>query len=254
MCRHLGQAYTRYTPTHRGFDSWLGFYDGDEDYFRHTFPTGGCDKELGGPGRCNGLCAVDFNNNTADQQRLLGAPFQNKYSARVFTAEAVRQVEHHATLFPERAFMMYLATQSVHGPWEAPDESVMHFNDSADASHFIADTTRQIYAGMLLELDYTVGNVTAALKRSGMWHDRTLFVLTSDNGGPGQGGSPPNNLPLRGGKACLWEGGVRVIGFVTSPVLGMERRNTTWDGMIHVTGAKPLLPATHPATRHGDKL
>ena len=76
--------------------------------------------------------------------------------------------------------MMYLAMQSVHGPWEAPDDSVARFsNSSVDASHFIADTKRQIYAGMLLELDYTVGNVTVALKRHGMWHNQTLFVLTS---------------------------------------------------------------------------
>ena len=87
--------------------------------------------------------------------------------------------------------------QSVHGPWEAPDESVAVFSDPTAPDRFINDTLRQVYAGMLLELDYAVGNVTAALKKAEMWHDRTLLVLTSDNGGPGQGGAPPNNLPLR---------------------------------------------------------
>ena len=112
----------------------------------------------------------------------------------------------------------------------------MRFNDTGDRAHFINDTRRQIYAGMLLELDYAVGNVTEALERNGMFHEHTVLVLTSDNGGPGQGGSPPNNLPLRGGKACLWEGGVRVLGFVTSPSLPAARRNTTFDGMVHATG------------------
>jgi arylsulfatase A-like enzyme len=202
---HLGQSYRRYTPTYRGFDSWLGYYDGDEDYWKHTFPTN-CKT---GKGRCGGICAVDFNNNTGDHGELqvLGQPFQNKYSARVFGAEAVREIEKHgASDSIDSPFFLYLAMQSVHGPWEAPDESVMVFNNSAEPQHFIEDPKRQVYAGMLLELDYTVANVTAALKRSGMWHERTLFVLTSDNGGPGQGGSPPNNLPLRGGKATLWEG------------------------------------------------
>ena len=60
---HIGQAFRRYTPTYRGFDSWLGYYDGDEDYWNHTFPTGQCDKE-NATGRCNGICAIDFNNNS----------------------------------------------------------------------------------------------------------------------------------------------------------------------------------------------
>ena len=70
--------------------------------------------------------------------------------------------------------------QSVHGPWEAPGESVALFNDSSSEEHFIKDTLRQTYAGMLRELDYTVQNVTDALEAAGMWHERSLLVLTSD--------------------------------------------------------------------------
>ena len=35
---HIGQAYRRYIPTYRGFDSWLGYYDGDEDYWNRKAP------------------------------------------------------------------------------------------------------------------------------------------------------------------------------------------------------------------------
>ena len=61
---HLGQAYRRYTPTYRGFDDWTGYYDGDEDYLTHTFPTGKCAKpgsaqKANATGRCGGLCAID---------------------------------------------------------------------------------------------------------------------------------------------------------------------------------------------------
>ena len=70
--------------------------------------------------------------------------------------------------------------QSVHGPWEAPGESVALFNDSNNEEHFISDTLRRTYAGMLRELDYTVENVTDALEAAGMWHGRSLLVLTSD--------------------------------------------------------------------------
>ena len=70
--------------------------------------------------------------------------------------------------------------QSVHGPWEAPGESVALFNDSSSEEHFIKDTLRRTYAGVLRELDYTVENVTDALEAAGMWHERSLLVLTSD--------------------------------------------------------------------------
>ena len=50
------------------------------------------------------------------------------------------------------------------------------------------------------------------VRRAGMWED-TIFVFSTDNGGPtGKGAS---NYPLFGGKASLWQGGVRGIGFVT---------------------------------------
>ena len=50
------------------------------------------------------------------------------------------------------------------------------------------------------------------LERKGMW-DSTLMLWTSDNGGVivEQG----NNSPLRGGKATLFEGGMRVLSFLS---------------------------------------
>ena len=39
-----------------------------------------------------------------------------------------------------------------------------------------------VKAAMTTELDYGVGNISAALERTAMWHD-TLLIFTSDNGG-----------------------------------------------------------------------
>jgi arylsulfatase B len=82
---------------------------------------------------------------------------------------------------------------------------------------------------MTTELDYGLGNLTAALRAAGMW-DNTVLILVSDNGGP-LGHS--NNFPLRGGKGSLWEGGVRVEAFVSSPLIPQSRWGTNWDGLAH---------------------
>lgn len=67
-----------------------------------------------------------------------------------------------------------------------------------------------VYAGMIEAMDLAVGKVLAALDELGL-HENTLLVFTSDNGGLSIGeSSPTSNLPLRGGKGLLYEGGIRV--------------------------------------------
>ena len=73
------------------------------------------------------------------------------------------------------------------------------------------------------------GNLTSALETAGMM-DNTVMILISDNGGPLDHST---NYPLRGGKGTLWEGGVRVEGWVHSPLLKPSQRGTTWAGLAH---------------------
>lgn len=47
--------------------------------------------------------------------QVLGASFQGTYSARIFTGEAVREIQQHAKESPDSGFYLYLAMQSVHG-------------------------------------------------------------------------------------------------------------------------------------------
>lgn len=65
------------------------------------------------------------------------------------------------------------------------------------------------YAAMIASMDENVGKVIAELKRLGLY-ENTIIVFTSDNGGLSTGTSAPtSNLPLKGGKSCLYEGGIR---------------------------------------------
>merc|ERR1719213_363896 len=92
-------------------------------------------------------------------------------------------------------------------------------------------------------MDEAVGNLTTALKQTGMWHD-TLLIFSTDNGGPLA--EMASNYPLQGGKGTLWEGGVRGVGFVNggdSAKVGLSKsvRGTVNQKLMHVTDWFPTL-------------
>jgi arylsulfatase A-like enzyme len=61
---------------------------------------------------------------------------------------------------------------------------------------------------MMKALDEGVGNILNELRRQEL-EDDTLIVFLSDNGGP-TAETSSSNLPLRGFKEELWEGGLRI--------------------------------------------
>ena len=66
-----------------------------------------------------------------------------------------------------------------------------------------------VYAAMVEAMDLAVGKILAKLDQLGL-AENTLVLFTSDNGGLSTSeGSPTSNLPLRGGKGWLYEGGIR---------------------------------------------
>ena len=68
-----------------------------------------------------------------------------------------------------------------------------------------------LYGDMIEEVDWSVGQVLAALKELRL-DDRTLVVFTSDNGQSGIAARP-----LHGGKGSTWEAGLRVPCIVRWP-------------------------------------
>ncbi len=81
---------------------------------------------------------------------------------------------------------------------------------------------------MLTALDDAVGKIVEAVEQAGT-RNNTLFVFSSDNGGP-RPGAVTDNGKFRAGKATLYEGGVRVAAFAT------------WDGHVSPgrTNTEPL--------------
>ena len=75
------------------------------------------------------------------------------------------------------------------------------------------------YAAMVESLDENVGRFMTELDRLGL-KDNTIVVFSSDNGGLSTGSGtnyPACNLPLRAGKAWLYEGGIRVPLIISYP-------------------------------------
>ena len=87
----------------------------------------------------------------------------------------------------------------------------------------------KVQGAMVTELDYGVGNVTAELVRQGMWGNSVIFMV-ADNGAQMDHGK---NWPLRGGKHTFWEGGVRVVCWISSPLIPAARRGTIYTGIAH---------------------
>ncbi|MFT5490068.1 MAG: arylsulfatase A-like enzyme, partial [Limisphaerales bacterium] len=127
-----------------------------------------------------------------------GQPVEEKeYLTDALTREAVDFIGRHK----RKPFFLYLAYNAVHSPLQGADKYMARF------AH-IEDIHRRIFAAMLANLDDSVGEVLAKLRAEGL-EENTLIFFISDNGGPTRE-LTSSNLPLKGGKGDMWEGGIRV--------------------------------------------
>merc|ERR1711962_220103 len=202
---HIGFCDIAYTPLHRGFDSFYGFYAGMEEYYNHT----SCDHHI--------MHGYDFRNQEKPDLSANGT-----YSSELFTQRAVKIIKEESE--KNKPMFLYLPYQDIHGPLQVPDK---YYNMYPK----IQDNSTRIAHGMVTAMDESVGTVIAALKETGMY-DNTIIVFSADNGGV-SGPIKDTNLPLRGYKATLWEGGTRGAAFVHSPLLQDTPR--TYNGLMHIT-------------------
>ncbi|KAJ1529683.1 hypothetical protein ONE63_006438 [Megalurothrips usitatus] len=220
---HLGYHRTAYLPTRRGFDTFLGYYNGALSYYDHileaTYPDYGY------------MAGHDMRRNESVAWDL-----QGRYATDVFTEEAVDIIRRHDQRVP---LFMYLSHLAVHAGnagklLEAPQEEI-------DKFRHIADPNRRTYAAMVSKLDESVGSVVAALQARGML-ESSIILFMSDNGAPTIGNPYPNwgsNAPHRGLKETLWEGGVKGAAVLWSPLLN-RRPRVSFD-LLHVTDWLPTL-------------
>eukprot|EP00035_Acanthoeca_spectabilis_P030019 m.475963 g.475963 ORF g.475963 m.475963 type:complete len:416 (+) comp39542_c0_seq1:279-1526(+) len=215
---HVGWYYRNYTPTFRGFDTFLGSsgnYGGGGGYWDHT---------LAGAGRCGTsqhTFAKDFIEAKGETLTLADPSLFGVYDTEVLSARAVSIVSDHEL---SHGLYLYLAFHNVHDPQNAPLETVQQY------PHTRWDG-RKVSNAMLTELDSGLGNVTAVMRERGMWND-TLIIFHTDNGGPSDHAC---NHPLRGAKFGFWEGGVKGVAFVSGGAIPPAVRGTQFNGLAHVT-------------------
>jgi arylsulfatase A-like enzyme len=167
----------RFLPLQRGFDFFYGFANTGIDYYTH--------ERYGVPSMFRGNDRIKETGHATD----------------LFRREALRFVSENRS----RPFFLYLPFNAPHGAStfdreapQVPEKYVRMYGATPK------DRKAQ-YLGLITQLDDAVGAVVGEIRQHGL-DDNTLVIFTSDNGGAGSG----TNGPLRGAKAQMFEGGIRV--------------------------------------------
>ncbi len=138
--------------------------------------------------------------------------------------EAVKFIAAHK----DQPFFAYLPFLAVHIPVGAKKELIEKYEKKklgvpSDAWGQEGDSKVRLvqnhaaYAAMLEQLDSAIGRVLDAVDQNGL-REQTVVIFMSDNGGLSTAeGHPTSNLPFRGGKGWLYEGGVREPWIVRAP-------------------------------------
>jgi arylsulfatase len=184
---HLGH-HKEFLPLQHGFDEYVGL-----PYSNDMWPVGYDGVPLEGTGKrksnypplklFNGNVVIDTIASLEDQAKL----------TTLYTENAVQFIQDHKN----EPFFLYMPHSMVHVPIAVSDK-------------FKGKSGKGLFADVMMELDWSVGEILKALKESEL-DKNTLVIFTSDNGPWLNFGNHAGSAdPLREGKGTMWEGGPRV--------------------------------------------
>jgi arylsulfatase A-like enzyme len=171
---HLGHR-PQFLPTRHGFDDYFGLPYSNDMWPKH--PTAG--RLFPALPLIEGEKTIATN---PDQTQL----------TTWYTERAVRFIEKNKA----QPFFLYVAHNMPHVP--------LHVSDK-----FKGKSKQGLYGDVIMEIDWSVGEILAALKKHGL-DEQTLVIFTCDNGPWLSYGNHAGSAgPLREGKGTTWDGGTR---------------------------------------------
>ena len=175
---HLGH-HRQFLPIHHGFDEYFGLPYSNDMWPHHP---GGRRAAIRKLPIIEGDKVVDAEV-TPDEQRQLTTRY---------TERAVSFIDRHH----DQPFFLYLAHSMPHVPLFVSDK-------------FAGKSAQGLYGDVIMEIDWSVGEVLKALDRNGL-DENTWVIFTSDNGPWLSYGNHAGSAgSLREGKGTCWEGGTR---------------------------------------------
>jgi arylsulfatase A-like enzyme len=173
---HLGHQ-PEFLPTNQGFDEFYGI-----PYSNDMWPNHPQTKNYYPP------LPLFYN------EKVIDTLFSDQSTLTTeFTQKAVEFIKRNK----QSPFFLYLAHPQPHVPLFVSDK-------------FKGKSPKGLYGDVVMEIDWSVGEVMKALKDSGL-EENTLVIFLSDNGPwlsySGHSGSAG---PLKEGKGTSWDGGVKV--------------------------------------------
>lgn len=147
---------------------------------------------------------------------------EDEYLTDRLTDETLQFIRSHR----DSSFFVYLSHYAVHDPFEAKKQLRQKYENKINNSGFdigatvkVKEANQKLYqdnatfAGMVESVDVSLNRIMSLLDELNL-AENTIIVFTSDNGGDackmGSRGRSTSNVPLKGGKCWLYEGGIRV--------------------------------------------
>ncbi|MEM1069862.1 MAG: sulfatase [Planctomycetota bacterium] len=189
---HLGH-HPKFLPTQHGFDEYFGIPYSNDMWPLHPSSVA---KRAKDPNAKINWSALPMIEATAKDGWTIAnddvQPEDQEQMTKQFTERAVKFIKQHA----DQPFFVYLPHPMVHVPLYASDD-------------FRGKSGRGIFADVVMEVDWSVGQIMSAIEDVGV-EQNTLLVFTSDNGPWMSYGTHGGNAkPLREGKGTMFEGGYR---------------------------------------------
>ncbi len=201
---HLGALDPRYHPNRRGFQEFIGFRGGWQDYYDWHLDSNGTRVDSDG-----------------------------RYLTDVLTDEAVAFIRRHAA----EPFFLHVTYNAPHFPFQASEEEVAPFRATGRFT-----TAVSLLYGMIHRMDKGLERILDELEQQGI-AENTLVLFTSDNGpqlgGQGDTATTRYNCGFHGAKGNVYEGGIRVPMVVRWP--GELQGGQHYEDLVHFCDWLPTL-------------